>query len=379
MKQRRGSVQERAIYWLSIAIIGLITGIGLQFVQAWTNPSAMPPIGNVAGPITTGGAAQWKTGPLGINTGSAPITGFGLSVGGNAAIGNSLFAGGNISSSTQVAAPRYCIGSSCITSWPSGGDNLGNHTASSALNMNGKDINSAGVTRTGQLLTNNYGPLPNGWSGVHTWDVHARSSVRANTLCLGGGSNGDGVGDCRSVWPSGGVADNLGNHTATTDLNMNGRNILNGGNRISMGGIGSASYFYGDSTNTAARQNGGFYVQNAAGTASANIYVNNAFMGGKAYSAGTVATDAANTLTTKGYVDTKVGNGSMKLLSGTGCSTCPYGYTANPGTSTIYSCSLKSNTGAILAPGSSVNSAGIGARYWCQTNTGSLDWSFWSY
>lgn len=56
---------------------------------------------------------------------------------------------------------------------------------------------------SGRIGTQGYDPdsgYPNGWGGgIHTWDVYARGSVRADgALCLGG--------DCRNAWPAGGRA-----------------------------------------------------------------------------------------------------------------------------------------------------------------------------
>ena len=36
----------------------------------------------------------------------------------------------------SATATEVCIGVDCRTAWPTGGDNLGNHTATQALDMN---------------------------------------------------------------------------------------------------------------------------------------------------------------------------------------------------------------------------------------------------
>ena len=57
------SVAKHSIMsWFKVITLGLVLGFGLQFVQAWTAPTATPPGGNVSGPITTGSANQTKTG-----------------------------------------------------------------------------------------------------------------------------------------------------------------------------------------------------------------------------------------------------------------------------------------------------------------------------
>jgi hypothetical protein len=69
---------------------GALFAVSTQSILAWTSPSQSPPNGNVSGPITTGGA-QTKAGSLTLGTGAS------------------------------MTAPQYCIGTSCITAWPSGG------------------------------------------------------------------------------------------------------------------------------------------------------------------------------------------------------------------------------------------------------------------
>ncbi|MEI8103651.1 MAG: hypothetical protein WCG84_01965 [Candidatus Moraniibacteriota bacterium] len=68
-KKSQRSFQKELTHWLSIIIVGMTVGVGVQFTQAWTNPSATPPAGNVAGPITTGSGAQFKAGALTLNNG----------------------------------------------------------------------------------------------------------------------------------------------------------------------------------------------------------------------------------------------------------------------------------------------------------------------
>jgi hypothetical protein len=64
----RFSFLRSATYWLRVISLGLVVGISIQFVQAWTAPTSAPPAGNVSGPLTTGDAAQIKTGNLALNT-----------------------------------------------------------------------------------------------------------------------------------------------------------------------------------------------------------------------------------------------------------------------------------------------------------------------
>lgn len=82
------------------------------------------------------------------------------------------------------------------------GSNVGIGTAAPAAKL---DVQNGSARIGANLSANNLSTtLPNSWNGIHTNDLHARWSVRTNTLCLGGGGGGDALGDCRSVWPSGG-------------------------------------------------------------------------------------------------------------------------------------------------------------------------------
>lgn len=56
------------VYWTKVIVLGVILGTGLQFAQAWTEPAAAPPGGNVPGPLTVGPEGQQKEGNLILNT-----------------------------------------------------------------------------------------------------------------------------------------------------------------------------------------------------------------------------------------------------------------------------------------------------------------------
>ena len=101
-------------------------------------------------------------------------------------------------------------GNNCkdVSSGWNAGDNLGNHTATQNLRMNGNSIQGVDNIRFGGLIYDsddtNYYLDPNGTS-------------RLGTICIWG--------SCRSSWPSGG--DNLGNHRATQNLNLQSNDINN--------------------------------------------------------------------------------------------------------------------------------------------------------
>lgn len=71
-KKSLRTFNEKVTYWFGVVAIGMIIGLGLQFAQAWTNPTVSAPNGNVAGPITTGAVDQIKSAGLGL-TGSLAV------------------------------------------------------------------------------------------------------------------------------------------------------------------------------------------------------------------------------------------------------------------------------------------------------------------
>ena len=80
---------------LKLITLALVLSIGISYVSAWTAPTLTPPNGNVAAPINVGSTAQIKTGGLTVS---------------NLAVGGTINSG-------AITAPKFCIGTSCITSW----------------------------------------------------------------------------------------------------------------------------------------------------------------------------------------------------------------------------------------------------------------------
>lgn len=64
-------LSKNITYWLGVVAVGLMVGISIQFVRAWTEPSTTPPGGNVGAPINTSNFGQSKAGGLILNTGGA--------------------------------------------------------------------------------------------------------------------------------------------------------------------------------------------------------------------------------------------------------------------------------------------------------------------
>lgn len=55
-------IAKTAAYWLGVVALGLVVGVSIQFVTAWTEPTAAPPGGNVGAPVNTSSILQAKLG-----------------------------------------------------------------------------------------------------------------------------------------------------------------------------------------------------------------------------------------------------------------------------------------------------------------------------
>ena len=93
---------------------------------AWTGPTVAPTGGNVPSPINVTPFTQIKTGGLQV----ANLWADRVSI-------------GTVVNSSAFTAPKFCIGTTCITSWTLG-DNLGNHIATKALVMSNFNITNIG-------------------------------------------------------------------------------------------------------------------------------------------------------------------------------------------------------------------------------------------
>jgi hypothetical protein len=96
--------RKQITHWLSVIVVGIALGLGLQFVRAWTEPTVDPPNGNVGAPINTGAQTQTKAGNLNVNGG--------ILIGATTTSGNM---GPGILNAAQV-----CIKGECQSTWPSG-------------------------------------------------------------------------------------------------------------------------------------------------------------------------------------------------------------------------------------------------------------------
>ena len=89
-------IAKQITYWLGVAAVGLVVGLSVQFVLAWTEPTVAPPGGNVGAPINTSGFGQTKVGALILNCG----TGVNCVFNGSSATNGLLVPNGNVSIGT---------------------------------------------------------------------------------------------------------------------------------------------------------------------------------------------------------------------------------------------------------------------------------------
>ncbi len=85
--------------------LAIVLSLGLSYVYAWTAPTTTPPGGNTSAPINTSATLQQKSGAL-------TVAGF---VADFVTVGVTPTAG-------AISAPKFCLGTSCITSWPTGAE-----------------------------------------------------------------------------------------------------------------------------------------------------------------------------------------------------------------------------------------------------------------
>jgi len=156
---------------------------------------------------------------------------------------------GNVAASGNVNATQFCnaAGTTCYTlaelyGGGGSGDNLGNHIATQDVNINNHSLNNVPFISngSGDVVVNDtlnvaWGLGVNGNVGVVNGDISTDQDVNAARFCDAGGST---CYTLSQLYGGGGApADNLGNHTATDDLNMTGHNILNVNNLSNTAGV----------------------------------------------------------------------------------------------------------------------------------------------
>jgi hypothetical protein len=115
------------------------------------------------------------------------------------------------------------------------GDNLGNHVATTTLNMNGQSIvNVASATFSSSVtVKNDFGAT--GYMSITTMSVTGASTFTAvGNIYINGGTDNqvlakNGAGGPLKWMDISAIGDNLGNHVATTTLNMATYDISNAG------------------------------------------------------------------------------------------------------------------------------------------------------
>lgn len=186
-------ILKKFSYWFSVAVVGIVLGFALQFAKAWTEPTSAPPAGNVAAPITTGSSSQYKNAGLAVN-------------GVFRSYSNGIF-DGNVGIGTTsptkkldvigtAKANEFCLGASCITSWPSG----------SGGGITYEDDPQVGVLAAGGWC-NSDGSRVNCTGSAPTAGITSESDPQVGTLTNGKWCTSDGLKvNCSSAAPSGGVS-----------------------------------------------------------------------------------------------------------------------------------------------------------------------------
>lgn len=187
--------QKEISYWVAMLLIGFTLGIGAHQVGAWTEPMLAPPGGNLGAPINTGGSDQVKSGGFAVNGGLFLVPNGQVGIG-TVSPTQKLDVAGNVKGS------QLCIGNDCRGSWPSGG-------VTSVGTNNG--LTGGPITTTGTI-------------GIDTSNISSCTNATTNKLYWNGSKL-----SCGTDQSGSGGGDNLGNHTATQNLNIGNYKIVGGG------------------------------------------------------------------------------------------------------------------------------------------------------
>jgi hypothetical protein len=145
-------MKQKILNTIRIIILSLIlsTAIGYSLAD-WAPPTSAPPFNNTPPPINVGPASQTRDGNLFLNQRIFANKGIfsGVTIGGTSdpvekldVIGNVMVTGnmratGKITAGTG-AGQGFCLGPSCITSWPI--NSAGTYTLGANLNMSNRRI-----------------------------------------------------------------------------------------------------------------------------------------------------------------------------------------------------------------------------------------------
>ncbi|HAT68755.1 MAG TPA: hypothetical protein DCS20_04025 [Candidatus Yonathbacteria bacterium] len=275
-----------------IVALALTLSVGISYVSAWTAPTATPPGGNTVAPLNTGGTAQTKTGNLSawaltgnsVNTNTLKVVGGAAAnrvltsdAAGNATwqpagAGNTYTAGNGLTLtgnqfSTNNTQTQARVSGTCAV-----GQSIRAISSTGAVTCEADDVGAASTYTAGNGLT---------LTGNQFSTNNTLTQARVSGTCAVGQSiraiSSTGAVTCEIDDVGAGGSDNLGNHTATQNLNMAGRQIygLVGGNSLSWGataGAGNSIYSDGANGNIGIRASGAVYIQNQPGTALNTLY-----------------------------------------------------------------------------------------------------------
>jgi len=157
-----------------VLILAIVLSFGLSYALAWTSPTATPPGANVAAPLNASATDQVKTG--GLTAGS--LTTAGLTTTGTLRVTTGAGATKVLTSDASGNATWQAAASGS-------GDNLGNHTATQALNMAGNNITSAGaITATNNAIAT-FGPNST-WGAYLDVGGNGRTTANASVATTNG-------------------------------------------------------------------------------------------------------------------------------------------------------------------------------------------------
>lgn len=189
---------NRFEYYAKVIILGLVVGVGVQLVFAWSGPTQSPPNGNVAGPITTSAVQQTKSGTL--------VLGTDLAVSRNAVLGQYI---------TTSNASGLCLSGDCRTAWPAG-STISSVNGSGGITVSPTTGNVVISANTSVLQARVTGTCPSG-QAVQLINADGTVSCQSTGGSINSISGGSGI----SISPTTGAV------VVTADANYMQRRVLN--------------------------------------------------------------------------------------------------------------------------------------------------------